>query len=93
MSNIEKVSVALTVQQADLLREAVDSGEYATASEVVREAMRAWQEKWEARRADIRRLRDLWDDGKASGTPAPLDFGELRQEARRALKRASGDGQ
>lgn len=92
MSNIEKVSVALTTQQAELLREAVESGQYATASEVVREAMRAWQEKWEARRTDIRKLRDLWDEGKASGAPAPLDFEELRQEARRALKAAAGNG-
>jgi antitoxin ParD1/3/4 len=92
MSNVEKVSVALTIQQTELLREAVDSGEYATASEVVREAMRAWQEKWEARRADMRRLRDLWDEGKASGKPEPLDFDAFRQEARRALKEVSGNG-
>lgn len=85
MANVEKVSVALTNQQADLLREAVDSGEYATASEVVREAMRAWQDKWEARRADIRKLRELWDEGKASGEPQPLDFEELRKEARQKL--------
>ena len=92
MSNVEKISVALTLQQADLLREAVDSGEYATASEVVREAMRAWQEKWEMRRAEIRRLRDLWDEGKASGKPETLDFDLLREEARRKLKDASGHG-
>jgi antitoxin ParD1/3/4 len=85
MANVEKLSVALTTQQADLLREAVDSGEYATASEVVREAMRAWQDKWEARRADIRKLRELWDEGKASGDPQPLDFDELRKEARQKL--------
>jgi antitoxin ParD1/3/4 len=85
MANVEKLSVALTTQQADLLREAVDSGEYATASEVVREAMRAWQDKWEARRADIRKVRELWDEGKASGEPQPLDFEELRKEARQKL--------
>ncbi|CAN7512837.1 type II toxin-antitoxin system ParD family antitoxin [Rhizobium sp. LjRoot254] len=88
MANVEKLSVALTTQQADLLREAVDSGEYATASEVVREAMRAWQDKWEARRADIRKLRELWDEGKASGEPQPLDFDELRKEARQMLAEA-----
>jgi len=85
MANVEKLSVALTTQQADLLREAVDSGEYATASEVVREAMRAWQEKWEARQADIRKIRRLWEEGKASGEPQPLDFEELRKEARQKL--------
>lgn len=91
MSNVEKVSVALTSQQADLLREAVESGEYATASEVVRDAMRVWQEKWEARQADIRRLRELWDEGKASGPAGSLDFEELRKEARLKLEEARRD--
>ena len=88
MSQVEKLSIALTTQQADLLREAVDSGEYATASEVVRDAMRVWQEKWEARQADIRRLRELWDEGKASGPGKPIDFNELRREARLKLEEA-----
>lgn len=91
MPNVEKVSIALTSQQADVLREAVDSGEYATASEVVREAMRAWQDKWEARRADTNKLRQLWDEGKASGEALPLDFNELRKEARQKLSEAKCD--
>ena len=91
MPNVEKVSIALTSQQADVLREAVDSGEYATASEVVREAMRAWQDKWEARRADTNKLRQLWDEGKASGEALPLDFNELRNEARQKLSEARRD--
>jgi antitoxin ParD1/3/4 len=92
MPNVEKLSIALTTQQADLLREAVDSGEYATASEVVRDAMRIWQEKWEARQADIRKIRQLWDEGIASGKPEPIDFDELRQEARRLLRDAQANG-
>lgn len=92
MSNVEKLSIALTVQQADLLREAVDSGEYATASEVVRDAMRVWQEKWEARQADIRKMRQLWDEGIASGKPEPIDFDELREEARGLLRDALANG-
>ena len=92
MPNVEKHSIALTTQQADLLREAVDSGEYATASEVVRDAMRIWQEKWEARQADIRKIRQLWDEGIASGKPEPIDFDELRQEARRLLRDAQANG-
>lgn len=92
MSNVEKVSVAFTSQQVLLLKEAVESGEYATASEVVREAMRAWQEKWEVRQADMRKLRVLWDEGKASGTAEPYDFNTLRQEARKKLDEALGNG-
>ena len=35
--------------------------------------------------ANIRRLRQLWDEGLASGDAGPLDFTELKQEARRRL--------
>lgn len=92
MANVEKLSIALTTQQADLLREAVDSGEYATASEVVRDAMRIWQERWEGRQADIRKIRQLWDEGIASGKPEPIDFNELHEEARRLLRDARANG-
>jgi antitoxin ParD1/3/4 len=89
MSNVEKMSVALTVQQVAALKAAVETGEYATTSEVVREAVRDWQMKRELRAEDTRRLQEMWDQGKASGTPQPLDFDDLREEARRRLKEAS----
>lgn len=41
-----------------------------------------------APREDVRRLQDLWDDGKASGKPQPLDFDAVRKEARRKLRDA-----
>jgi antitoxin ParD1/3/4 len=44
---------------------------------------------------DIKRLRQLWDEGKASGPATPLDFDELKREARQQLakaKKAQGDG-
>jgi len=92
MSQVEKLSIALTTQQADLVREAVDSGEYETASDVVRDAMRVWQEKWEARQADIHKIRQLWDEGIASGKPEPIDFDQLREEARKLLRDAQANG-
>jgi antitoxin ParD1/3/4 len=86
MPDIRKVSVALTGEQIEALKAAVDNGEYATTSEIVREAIRAWQFKRELRQKDIERLRQLWDEGKASGPAKPLDFDELRAEARLRLK-------
>ncbi len=68
------------------LKAAVKTGEYATTSEIVREAIRDWQFKRELRQEDIKRLRQLWDEGKASGAARPLDFAELRREARERLK-------
>ncbi len=86
MSEVRKVSVALTEEQIESLKAAVDAGEYATTSEVVREAIRDWQLKRELRQKDIEYLRRLWDEGKASGPPTPVDFDELRREARRRVK-------
>ncbi|TPI21890.1 type II toxin-antitoxin system ParD family antitoxin [Mesorhizobium sp. B4-1-1] len=92
MPNVEKLSVAVTTQQAAIMREAVEAGEYATASEIVREAMRDWLAKRELRKEDVRRLQRLWDEGKASGEPETLDFDTLRREARQKLKDASPNG-
>ncbi|CCV03660.1 putative addiction module antidote protein,CopG/Arc/MetJ family [Mesorhizobium metallidurans STM 2683] len=92
MAGVEKMSVAVTPQQAAVMREAVEAGEYATTSEIVREAMRDWLAKRELRHEDVRRLRQLWDEGKASGKPEPVDFDALRKEARLKLMEASPNG-
>ena len=88
MADIQKVSVALTGEQLAALKAAVEAGEYATTSEIVREAIRDWQFKRELRQEDIKRLRQLWDEGKASGLPAPLDIDEVKREARKRLAEA-----
>src|SRR5258708_33636785 len=94
MATVEKVSVALTNEQVSALKAAVETGEYATTSEIVREAVRDWQLKRELRQEDIKRLRQMWDTGLASGSAGELDMQELRREARTRLKgarKASGD--
>jgi antitoxin ParD1/3/4 len=89
MPDIQKVSIALTGEQVANLKSAVETGEYATASEAVREALREWQWKRELRNEDLNRLRKLWQEGKASGPPTPLDLAEVRNEARLKLKKAT----
>jgi antitoxin ParD1/3/4 len=96
MPDVQKVSIALTGEQVSALKAAVEAGEYATTSEIVREAVRDWQFKRELRREDIARLRRLWDEGKASGAARRVDFGRVKREGRkRATKpravRAYGD--
>ncbi len=85
MAYIQKASVALTGEQLAALKAAVEAGEYAMTSEIVREALRDWRFKRDLRQEEVKRLRQLWDEGKASDPPEPLDFGELRREARRRL--------
>jgi antitoxin ParD1/3/4 len=90
MSNIEKLSVALTGEQVAALKAAVETGEYATTSEIVREAVRDWQTKRALRREDVERLRQLWDEGVASGPGRFSGISDLKAEARRRLKAARG---
>ena len=42
-SKVRKISIALPEQMVKDIRYAVDSGQYASASEVVREAVREWR--------------------------------------------------
>lgn len=91
MSDVQEISVALTEEQVAALKAAVNTGEYATASEIVREALRDWQLKRELRMEDVGHLRQLWDEGKASGSAEPIDFENTKREARRRLT-ASGEG-
>jgi len=88
VSNVQKISVALTHQQMEDVRAAIDAGEYATPTEVVREAIRDWQAKRAARYDDMTRLRQSWDEGKASGDGGPVDFRALREEAQKRLATA-----
>ena len=90
MPDIQKVSIALTGEQLAALKAAVETGEYATISEAVREALREWQWKRELRSEDLKRIRRQWQDGKASGSATPLDFLEAREEAQARLKAATG---
>jgi len=82
MANVEKVSVALTPEMAAMLREAVAAGEYASASELMREALREWKERRVARQRAIEELGRLWDAGIASGpaTEGEAAFARIRSK-------------
>jgi antitoxin ParD1/3/4 len=92
MSNTTKANVTLRHEQAALVSEVVDSGEYDSAEDVVAEALTLWRQDRMNRQQQIEGLQTLWDEGKASGQTASVDFAELRREARRALAAASGHG-
>ena len=88
MPDIQKVSIALTNEQLTALKAAVETGEYATTSEAVREALRDWKWKRDLRNDELNRLRQQWQQGKASGAAAPLNLSAVRKEAQQRLKKA-----
>ena len=91
MPEVRKISIALTGEQITSIKAAVETGEYATTSEIVREAIRDWQFKRALRQEDLSRLRQLWDQGRASGAATPADFDRARREARKRLSSTSED--
>ena len=93
MQNVEKVSVALTAEQAAMVRQAVETGEYASVSEVIREALRLWKAEQQARASEVEELRRLWREGIESG-PAedgPAVFARLRRRYARDDAGANGE--
>jgi antitoxin ParD1/3/4 len=86
MADIERLSIALPAPMADTVRKAVAEGEYASASEVVRDALRLWQQRRHLHDLDADVLRRRWDEGKASGRAGRLDIGRVLSEERATFK-------
>jgi antitoxin ParD1/3/4 len=82
MASVEKVSIALSPEMVAMLKGAVASGEYASASEVVREALREWNLRKPLREAEIERLRKAWREGIESSPSRPLDLEEIKRRGR-----------
>lgn len=81
-TTVEKITIALTKEIADNVRAAVKAGDYASTSEVVREALRDWQLKRISQQEQSEHLRRLWEAGLTSGPAGPLDVAEIKREAR-----------
>ena len=83
MPTVEKISIALTPDLAALVRQAVETGDYASTSEVVRDALRDWKIKRAYQEQQIKELRGLWNEGINSGPGRFVSMEEIIQEARR----------
>ena len=57
MSTIERITVTLTAEMADDVRMAVQAGEYASSSELIREALRDWRHKRALQQQELKELR------------------------------------
>jgi antitoxin ParD1/3/4 len=66
MQSAEKISITVTPEMLRLIRESVEAGEYASTSEVIRDAMRLWQRRREEHAEAIKsikaRIRRSLDD-------------------------------
>ena len=66
------ISIALPPEMVAIVRSAVATGEYASISEVIRDALRDWTYKRSARQQGITELRQLWQEAMHDETPEVL---------------------
>ena len=86
MPAVERMTITMPAELAETLRQTVAGGEYASTSEVVREALREWTRRRDVERQDLEALRVAIRAGLDSGPALPANqvFAELR--ARYAAK-------
>lgn len=80
------LTISLSSQQASRVQRAVETGAYASNSEVMRDALRLWEQREELRALEIARLKRAYDEGISSGEGREIDratlLAELKAEAR-----------
>jgi antitoxin ParD1/3/4 len=79
------VSISLTPELVELIKAKVESGRYASSSEVVREALRLLDRLDQRDAERLEGLRRAWQEGLNSGDAGPLNFDELRAAAKEEL--------
>lgn len=57
MAELERLTITLTPELAELIKAAVNEGDYASASEVIREALRDWKVRRELRQEELAALK------------------------------------
>ena len=73
MPTAERMTITMPAEMADALRRTVAAGEYASTSEVVREALRNWTWARDAERRELEALRDAIRAGLDSGPGIPAE--------------------
>jgi len=91
MSATQKRTFSLSEEQADFIDAKVETGDYASASEVVRAGLRALKERDEAierwLREEVVPTYDAMKADPSRGIPADEVFAEIRERHQRRLKR------
>ena len=58
MSTAEKISITLPPEMNRMIKERVDAGDFGSTSELIREALRLWQQRDEERRLRLTDIRN-----------------------------------
>ena len=86
------MNINLTPQLEEMVRQKVSSGLYASASEVIREALRLMEEQDRIRAVKLDRLRGDIQDGLNSGPATPWNAEKTKQAGRNRRSARSSIG-
>jgi len=91
MATAEKISIALPPEMVHIVRGAVATGEYASSSEVIRDALRDWTYKRNLRQQGVTELRRVWQESVNDKTPgiSPDDVLDRLEQKYQALADSS----
>ncbi|EJW10923.1 hypothetical protein A33M_3917 [Rhodovulum sp. PH10] len=88
MAEIERLTITLPSEMAAAIKSAVEGGDYASTSEVVREAVRDWKLKRALRLQELEALKADIDKGLAdvaAGRVKKFDTARIIQRGRKLL--------
>ena len=92
MPSVEKISIALPPEMVAQVRRAVETGEYASSSEVVRDALREWTRKRSQKQITLEDLRSMWQEALKNSEPGlSVDevFGRVERKYRSRPSKAA----
>ena len=93
MAEIERLTVTMPAELAGVIKEAVADGDYASTSEVVREAVRDWKSKRALQRRELAALKTDIAKGMAdvaAGRTKSLDARRIVERGKKQLSGRSG---
>jgi antitoxin ParD1/3/4 len=83
MSKVQKLSIALPKAMTVMVNKAVKKGQYASVSEVVRDALRTWQSHEKAKANALTYMRSLIQEGIDSRPAKHQSMDAIIAEAKR----------
>jgi antitoxin ParD1/3/4 len=88
MTELERLTITLTPELVETIKAAVNDGDYASASEVIREALRDWKVKRELRQEELAVLKADIDQALAqvvAGQLTEFNADRIVERARKLL--------
>jgi antitoxin ParD1/3/4 len=92
---LERLTVTVPAEMAAHVKRAVDGGEYASTSEVIRDALRDWQVKSEIRRRKLESLRRAIEEGVAdleAGRLVTPNIDAIMEQGKKLSRRSGSSG-